>query len=453
MDNQFQAMQGNGQNGYIGQPAPSFSRPATPAMDYTLLHGLPEWAGPVSSASPVAPAARSAGPTGVGRLMGTPVSPVMPAQSAPAMPPPVPQPPGRRRKSNRSGSSGSSSGHGRAVLVLIVGLIALSGIVAFTLWNALGQSAPDVTLYQVSSGTTDNVIGGGGIVYPHQQLDISYPVTERVLAVLVKAGDHVSPNQSLIQLDPSQLNAQLNQSSNDMAAAQAYLNTVSQGHNQITIAQAQQAYNIAKNKFEALLAQASSPTLHQGMLISPMRGVITAINVNPGEVFSANMPLLTIADESSIIVRVKIPLTNVRQVQVGQGAIVTPSALPNLSFHGKVISIVPKADPQTDTFEVWVEVQNPDTILLPGMSAFVRIQSNKQALIVPRLAVLNADREALVFVLHGEVVSLQHVHVIGRTPRAIFVDAGVANGDRVVLVGLDRLENGQRVHVVRVEGK
>ena len=183
-----------------------------------------------------------------------------------------------------------------------------------------------------------------------------------------------------------------------------------------------------------------------------MDGVVTAVNVNAGEVFSANTPLLTIMDESSVIVHVKIPLSALSLVRVGQSADLIPSALPQLDITGTVVSIVPKADPQTDTFEVWVEVPNKDMLLLPGMSAFVRIQAaNKQAFVLPRLTVLNADHEPTVFVVHGSQAYLQRVHVIGRAVEMLYVDKGVAEGDRVVLVGNDRLHNGDNVHIVRVE--
>ena len=138
-------------------------------------------------------------------------------------------------------------------------------------------------------------------------------------------------------------------------------------------------------------------------------------------------------------------------MHLGQPATVTPSALPNLDFHGTVSSIVPKADPQTDTFEVWVQVVNPDGTLLPGMSAFVRIQIGSKTLVLPRLAVLNPDREANVFVVRNDHAYLQHVHIVGRSVDTIFVDAGVSAGDKVVLVGLDKLQNGQRVHVTHTE--
>ena len=347
--------------------------------------------------------------------------------------------------------------------VLIIGsvvcLVVLLGVTVFyvssdspILWSLRGQADPDVTLYRVSLQNVTQYIGGGGIIFPRQQLDLSFPADERVISVLVKPGDEVHPQQALIRLDPAQLNAQVTQAANDVAAAQAYLYTVSATGNPITIAQAQQAYVIAKNKYNALVAETSSLTLQNGFLISPMKGIVTSVNINPGEVFTANTPLLTIMDELTVIVHVKIPLSNLEQVHVGQNAIVTPSALPNLNFKGTIKSIIPLADPQTATFEVWVEVVNSEKVLVAGMSAFVRIQGESTALVVPRLAVLNPAQEAVVFVVRDQHAYLQHVLIIGRSPDSIYIGAGLSPDDKVVLVGLDKLQNGQKIHVTNIEG-
>ena len=332
---------------------------------------------------------------------------------------------------------------GSALLVIVA--------LGYIVWNLVMSATPDVTLYQVNSQSVSQDVGGGGIIYPRQQLDISYPVAERVVHVMVKPGDQVTLNQPLIQLDPSLLNAQIEQAYNDMSAAQAYLNAVASSSNNVTIAQAQQAYNLAKNKYDALVAQASSPLLRDGNLIAPMSGVVTAVNVNPGEVFAADTPMLTIMDESVVVAHVKVPLTDLGKVHLGQTAQVIPSALPGQVFQGTVTAVIPQADPQTDTFEVWVAVTNSDMTLLPGMSAYVHIKSPTAAITVPRLAVLDADSFAVVFVMHGSQVYEQPVHVAGRSIDTVIVDKGLSAGDKVVLVGLDQVRNGQTVHVTSVE--
>ncbi len=339
-----------------------------------------------------------------------------------------------------------------AVTAMLLGTLLL-GALGYTFWYVFLAVQP-VTVYQVNrQQSVGQSIGGGGLAYAHQQLDMSFPVAERVINVMIKAGDHVKQNQPLIKLDPTQLNAQVTQASNNVAAAQEYLNSISSSspYNPVTVAQAQQALNIAKNHYNALVAQASSPTLNSGNLISPVNGVITAININPGQVFDPNSTLLTIMDLSTVVVHAKISLANLQQVKTGSPAQVTPSALPNITLKGTVTSIIPRADPQTDTFEVWVNVPNAQQVLLPGMSAFVRVQGEQNAFVVPRLAVLNPDRESSVFVVRNSHVYMQSVHVAGNAPNVFFIDSGLSANDTIVLLPLDRMHEGQAITITKVE--
>ncbi len=332
-------------------------------------------------------------------------------------------------------------------------VVLLFGALVYTFWYVFLAIQP-VTAYQVDKKqNVSQYIGGGGLAYAHQQLDMSFPVAERVIDVMVKAGDHVKQDQPLIKFDPTQLNAQVTQASNDMAAAQSYLYTVSNDspYNPITVAQAQQAFEVAKNHYNALVARASSPTLNSGNLISPVNGVVTTVNINPGAVFDANSILLTVMDLSIVTVHAKVSLANLQQVKIGSPAQVTPSALPNLNLQGKIVSIIPQADPQTDTFEVWVDVPNSQQLLLPGMSAFVRIQGQQAAFVVPRIAVLNPDRESTVFIVRNNHVYMQSVHVAGNAPNVFLIDNGLSALDKVVLMPLDKLHDGQAIYLTKVQ--
>ncbi|GAC1357389.1 MAG: hypothetical protein NVS2B12_01730 [Ktedonobacteraceae bacterium] len=342
----------------------------------------------------------------------------------------------------------------RALMSAVVLLmILLFGALGYTFWYVFLATQP-VTVYQVGKKQdVSQYIGGGGLAYAHQQLDMSFPVAERVIDVLVKAGDHVKLNQPLIKLDPTQLNAQVTQASNDVAAAQSYLNTVSNNspYNPTTVAQAQQAFEIAKNHYNALVAQASTPTLNSGNLIAPVNGVVTTVNINPGEVFGANSILLTIMDLSTVTVRAKIALVNLQEVKTGLPAQVTPSALPDLTLKGTITSIIPQADPQTDTFEVWVNVPNAQQVLLPGMSAFVRIQGQQAAFVVPRMSVLNPDRESSVFLVNHGHVYMHPVHVAGNAPDVFLIDNGLSANDTIIVLPLNKLHEGQAVNITNVE--
>jgi RND family efflux transporter MFP subunit len=338
----------------------------------------------------------------------------------------------------------------KKVILATIATSLLMAVICF-LWMSMQVTTPDVTLYQVSEHTVTQYSGGGGMVFPRQQFTLSYPVVEYAVDVLVKVGDHVSPNQPLLKLDPTHLNAQIKQLSDDVTAAQAYLSSVSTTGNAASIAQAQQQYTLARNKYNAFTDESSSLLLHDGNLISPMSGIITTVNVNSGEIFAADAPLLVIMDEATVIVHANVPLTDLSQVHTGELAVVTPSALPNLNFQGTISAVVPQADPQTDTFEVWVNVPNPRKTLLPGMSTFVRIQTPERAVVVPRLAVLNPSLGPITFVVRNQFAYLQPVQIDALVGDQIFIHAGLKVGDQVVLVGQNTLRNDQHVHVRSVE--
>lgn len=348
----------------------------------------------------------------------------------------------------------------RKVLVLTsLCLLLLIGTVTYALYEFVLKGPPDVTLYRVSMKSVNQDIGGGGIAYPVQRLDIAYPFTANVLAVYVQPGEKVTPKQPLMQLDLSQvnaqyitqLNAQVSQAYQNMLAAQAYLDSVSATGNSVEIAQARQQYANAQASYKALQDETSATSLHQGKIISSISGTVTAVNVYQGQSIAANHVLLTIFDESSIIIRTSMPLSDYGHVQINQPAQVTPSTSTAQSFNGKVISIIQSANSQSGTFEVWVSVDNTTGDLLPGMSAFVHIQDTIHALVVPRLAVLNPDLDSIVFVVRQQHVYIQTVQIVEYEGDTLIIGSGLHVNDLIVLVGLSSLHNGQAVHVTSIE--
>ncbi len=336
------------------------------------------------------------------------------------------------------------------IAACVLATILFLGLISFVLFKIF-FTVHDVTAFRVGRRKmVSQYIGGGGIIHPRQQVTVSYPAPLHIVDVLVKEGDSVKQGQPLIKLDPDQVNAQINRAQDDVNAAQNYLNSVTGSGNPVAAAGANQSLEEAQSKLKALQAQTSS-ILQDNQLISPIQGVVTNLNASPGLQFGTNASLLTVVDQSSVIMRAKIPLENLSQIQTGMNALVTPSALPNQTFNGTVTSITPQADPQTDTFQVDIQVVNAQQMLLTGMSAFVRIQGQVNAFVVPRLAVLNPDRESSVFEIRNGHAYMKAVHVVGRSTNNVYVDDGLTRNDLIVLLPLQRIRQGQEVHVVRTE--
>lgn len=328
-------------------------------------------------------------------------------------------------------------------------LLILAGCIA---WWLKASTLPAVTLYRVGNAQTVNIaIGGGGIIFPQQQFDLAYPASENIVSVPVKPGDYVKANQVLIGLDPAQINVSLQQASADVQAAQNYLSSVQASGNAVTIARAEQSYQLAQNRYNALTTQLSSGQLHNGNLTSPLNGIVTAVNVTAGEIAPANTTLITVMNIQNVLVHVKIPLAYLGQVQIGQPALVTPSSLSTLTVKGTVSSIIPQVDTATDTFEVWISIPNQNMKLLPGMSAFAHIQSTIKAFALPRLAVISSEDASVVFVVNDQIAHVLPVQIVDQTVDTTYIDNALSPGNLVILVGQHTMHDGQHVQVTSIE--
>jgi RND family efflux transporter MFP subunit len=336
-------------------------------------------------------------------------------------------------------------------LVSFIVLIALLGGSIFVIWRFVVKpnTVANVTAYKVSAQTVADTVGGNGVVYPQNEMDVQYPEDVSVKSVNVSNGQTVKVGQSLMSLDVGQIASQVTLAQAKVQSLQALLNQDSVS-NPTRLATDRQQLSLAQSELTQLQQQANS--VQGGNLTSSINGVVTQINVNAGETVAANTPLLTIMDESNVVVHAKIPLANMGEIKVNQIATITASAVSNLTVNGKVTQVIPEADPQTDTFEVWVTVPNPTQQLMPGMSAFVNIQSTAPTLAVPRVAVLNQDSNPQVFVVGADNrAHLQSVHVSERSADFIYVDSGLTAGQEAVAGGQDTLVDNQRIHVTSVE--
>ncbi len=115
---------------------------------------------------------------------------------------------------------------------------------------------------------------------------------------------------------------------------------------------------------------------------APVNGVVTALDIRPGEVVQAAAPVITVGDLSRLTIRVYVPEDQLGRVRLGDRARVTVDAFPGETFTATVIFIAQEAEytPQnvqtaerrkTTVFAVELEIQDPSGRLKPGMPADV----------------------------------------------------------------------------------
>ncbi|MDR7416085.1 MAG: efflux RND transporter periplasmic adaptor subunit [Armatimonadota bacterium] len=181
---------------------------------------------------------------------------------------------------------------------------------------------------------------------------------------------------------------------------------------------------------------------------SPLEGVVVQRSVDPGEWVAPGMPVLVVADLAQVRVQLEVSEREIRRVRRGQPVEVTVDALPGRVFQGRVTRWSEAASTRTRTFTVEVELPNPHRLLRPGMfgRGTIVVAEVRGAVLVPAEAVVSTGGRPSVWVVEGGRARLRPVRIGLREGGSVQV-FGLRTGERVVVLGQDRLQDGVPVIV------
>jgi Cu(I)/Ag(I) efflux system membrane fusion protein len=173
-------------------------------------------------------------------------------------------------------------------------------------------------------------------------------------------------------------------------------------------------------------------------LTTPIAGELQSLEVRAGMTVEAGQDLASINGLSTVWLDAAIPEAMAGTVQVGSDIHATLTALPGQPLQGRIIALLPSADPLTRTITVRSELPNPAGKLRPGMFAAVRLNSEAEqpALLVPSEAVIRTGKRALVMLAEGGGRYRPQEITLGREADGrLEVLSGLAEGQAVVISG------------------
>jgi len=187
--------------------------------------------------------------------------------------------------------------------------------------------------------------------------------------------------------------------------------------------------------------------LQQQTLKSPIEGVVLNRPLSVGTRVAINDVVMTIADvrPEKLVMRAAVDEEDVTKVRVGQVVRMTLYSYESRTFEGKVARIYPQADPERRTFEVDVQIVDPDARLSPGMTgelAFV-MDAKERAVVVPSQAV----QKGAVYTVENGRLKKVGAEIGLRGIERSEVRSGAKPGDRVVISTIGEMEDGQRVRM------
>jgi RND family efflux transporter MFP subunit len=213
---------------------------------------------------------------------------------------------------------------------------------------------------------------------------------------------------------------------------------------QQTVEQLKTQLDVAQTQYNNLLENA--------VLTSPINGVVTERNYDPGDM-SSSLPILTVGQLSPIVkVMINVSENDLTLVRAGMPVDVTFDAFPGETFNGKIERIHPTVDTATRTFSVEVQISNRDERILPGMFARVEINlGNKDNVVVPDRAIVKqtGSGNRYVYVYRNGIVSYHKVELGQRLDDAYELLSGINDGDTVVIAGQTKLADGVKAEIVK----
>lgn len=265
----------------------------------------------------------------------------------------------------------------------------------------------------------------------------------RIKKINVEVGDRVRAGQVLVTLDSSnsdQLRINLDQIEREYNRAVQLLEIG--GGTQQSVDQLKAQLDAARSQYDNIMENT--------VLRSPITGLVTARNYDPGDMTST-LPVLTVGQLSPVVkVMINVSENDMTKIAVGMPVEITFDAFPEEKFSGKIYRVYPTVDEATRTFGVEIRIPNPKEQLKPGMFARVNIDfGSAENVVVPDRAVVKqtGSGNKYVYVLHGNTVSYNKVEIGQRLGSSYELLSGVNNGDTVVIAGQTRLADGVQVEV------
>lgn len=269
------------------------------------------------------------------------------------------------------------------------------------------------------------------------------------LAVLVEEGQPVRAGQTLVRLDAARATLQAAQSAAQMRKLE---NNFARAR-QLADQQLMSASDHDQIKFDLENARAANRLanleLSYANVSAPISGVIASRSIKPGNFVQINTPIFRIVDTTKLEAVLNVPERELATLKAGLPVQLTVDALPGQTFKGTVDRVAPVVDSGSGTFRV-VTAFEGGGLLQPGMFGRVRIDydSRANALVVPRVALLEDEGDPAVFVVRDGKAARVPVK-LGYTDGAwAEVRSGLKAGERVVVAGKTALRDGTKVQLI-----
>jgi RND family efflux transporter MFP subunit len=340
--------------------------------------------------------------------------------------------------------------------------------------NAAPEIVRNVSVISVHVANIPDVEEAVGTLHAAQTTQLASQMMGNIVEIRVREGDRIQRGQVLAILDEAQPRAALDRataadlasqqevtaSDSDFALAEATFKRYQTLYEKKSVSpqefdEVQARYQAAQARREmaragqaqakAVLQQART-ALSYTHILAPFDGIVTEKKADVGTLASPGMPIFTVEDLRRYRLEATVNETDLRYVRMGQQVPVLIDALGDRELKGKVVEIVPTADPASRSFLVKMELPSDPAFRsgLFGRAQFAR--GERPALLIPRTAVVERGQLQGIYVLdQNRIAGLRYI-TLGKTLAGqVEVLAGLQAGEVLIADPGSRELSGKKI--------
>lgn len=213
----------------------------------------------------------------------------------------------------------------------------------------------------------------------------------------------------------------------ELAASKAGLEAV-----KVQLAQAKIGMDMAKDQ------------LNDADLKAPISGILSALNVEAGQMVSAGTHVADIINMDQVYVDIQVSESVINHLEKGKAIPALVPAISSEKIMGTIEWVSPAADVQTRLFPVRVTFENANHIIKPGMFATVSIdlEEASDAIIVPSTAILPRADSQIVYLDNKGIAEAKEVVTGFDNGEFTVVLSGLEVGDPLIVEGQQFIKEG-----------
>lgn len=266
-------------------------------------------------------------------------------------------------------------------------------IIGIWWFSAVKPEKVEYVTVNITRGDLRHVVTATGEINPVNTVSVGSQVSGTIENIYVDYNSHVNKGDLLLKIEPSVLQASVDEANAQLEAAKSQLNLAKTEYDsnrslyagdmisRIEMEQSKNSYEQAVQSVKRAQSQYDRAVTNLGYatITSPVEGTVISRKVDKGQTVAASFQtpdLFEIAEDlSKMQIETAVSEADIGVIKEGQSVTFTVDAYPTKKFNGIVrqVRLSPTTTSNVVVYTVVIDVDNSDLSLMPGMTAFVTI--------------------------------------------------------------------------------